>query len=311
MFHEAASGPSCQDRDYLSACSEDCYRYKFYTCANLNKVDDFYHYVQRALKYPDLWFILEDSQLDYYPGGTFADGNVSVIELRNARVHSFAQFGTGPNPFLGIEDSLEIIIFREGSTLPDSWTMLGRLRKLEKLEFRNMKHLELTRDFNDLPQTMTQVDIYNSTIGYIDENWLSSLKNLESVVVKKSNLKKFLRSMLPLPALKLYFLNLERNALTSLPEDIGQGLPAIDLFNVGENNITTLNQESLAPLKRTAFVNLYGNPLHCDCRLRFLLEYSDAWSYARCVSPAVVKGSYLKHLSAEQMTCGNDSKVIS
>ncbi|EEC13475.1 hypothetical protein IscW_ISCW009858 [Ixodes scapularis] len=44
-----------------------------------------------------------------------------------------------------------------------------------------MKHLELTRDFNDLPQAMNRVYIYNSTIGYIDENWLSLLKNLKRV----------------------------------------------------------------------------------------------------------------------------------
>ncbi|XP_042150429.1 protein slit-like [Ixodes scapularis] len=311
LFHEVASGPSCQDRDYLSACSEDCDKYKFYTCVNFNKVGDFYHYVQRALKYPNLWFILEDSQLDYYPGGTFADGDVSGIELRNARAHSFAQFETGPNPFLGIEDSLQFIVFRDGSTLPDSWTMLGRLKKLEKLEFWNMKHLELTRDFNDLPQSMTHVYIHNSTIGYIDENWLSSLKNLERVIVQKCNLKKFLRSMLPLPAPKLHYLELESNALTFLPRDIGQGFPRLYFFNVGENNITTLSEESLAPLKSVAYVDLYDNPLHCDCRLRFLLEYSDNWSYSHCASPAAVKGSYLKRLSAEQMTCGNDSKVIS
>ncbi|KAM7313129.1 slit homolog 1 protein-like [Ixodes scapularis] len=311
LFHEVASAPSCQDRDYLSACSQDCENYKFYTCANINKVGDFYHYVQRALKYRNLWFILKDSQLDYYPAGTFVDGNVSVIELRNARVHSFAQFETGPNPFLGIEDSLEIIIFREGSTLPYSWKIFDRLRKLEKLEFWNMKHLELTGDFNDLPQTVNRVYIYNSTIGYIDENWLSSLKNLKLVIVRDTNLRKFLRSMLPLPALKLRELDLERNALTFLPEDIGQGFPVLEFLNVGRNNITTLNQKSLAPLRNGTYVYLFGNPLHCDCRLRFLLEYSDDWTYAHCVSPAAVKGSYLKTLSAEQMTCGNDSKVMS
>ncbi|CAN7981190.1 unnamed protein product [Ixodes pacificus] len=311
LLNEAASAPSCQDRDYLPTCREDCERYKFYTCTNFNKVGDFYHYVQRALKYPNLWFILKDSHLDYYPAGTFLDGNVSVIELQNAWVHSFAQFKTGPNPFLGIEDSLEIIVFREGSTLPDSWSILGRLRKLEKLEFWDMKHLELTRDFNDLPQTMNRVYIYNSTIGYIDENWLSSLKNLKRVVVKRSNLKKFLRSMLPLPALKLHFLDLEWNALTFLPQDIGQGFPVLEFFNFGENNIATLNQESLAPLRNGTSVYLYGNPLHCDCRIRFLLEYGDGWTFARCASPAAVKGNYLNTLSAEQMTCANDSKVIS
>ncbi|CAN7950589.1 unnamed protein product, partial [Ixodes hexagonus] len=201
--------PSCQDKDYLGACSENCRSYKFYTCANFQREGDFYHYVQRALKYPNLWFVLKDSQLDYYPAGTFVGGNVSVIELRNARVNSFAQFETGPTPFLGLEDTLEVIVFREGSTLPDSWKITGGLRKLEKVEFRNMHHLELTNDFNDLSQTVNRVYIYNSTIGYIDEHWLSSLKNLKLVIVRDTNLKKFLRSMLPMPAVYLQELDLE------------------------------------------------------------------------------------------------------
>ncbi|CAN7938513.1 unnamed protein product, partial [Ixodes hexagonus] len=103
-----------------------------------------------------------------------------------------------------------------------------------------------------------------------------------------------------------------RNALTTLPRDIGEGLPALQFLNVGRNNITTLNEEGLEPLRRnTTYVYLFGNPLHCDCRLRFLLEYQDDWTYAHCVSPAAVKGRYLTTLSAEEMTCCNGSEVIS
>lgn len=204
-----ASAASCQDTDYLGTCTVNCANYKFFICSNVYAVSDYYHYVQQALRYPNLWLVLKDSRLDYYPTGTFADGNVTVLEFRNARVNSFTQFETGPNPFLGAEQTLETIVFREDSSLPDSWGLLTRLSKLAKVEFRDMAHLELTSDFNQLPASVDRVYIYNSSIGYVHPRWLSEHTALRLVIIRDTNLNKFLRSMLPRPAPFLTELDLE------------------------------------------------------------------------------------------------------
>lgn len=301
---EGTLAASCQDRDYLGTCTTDCDRYKFFVCSNVYKVGDYYHYVQQALRYPNLWLVLKDSRIDYYPAGSFADGNVTVLELRNARVNSFTQFETGPNPFLGAEQTLETIFFREDSTLPDSWQLLARLRKLAKLEFRDMAHLELTSDFDQLPATVERVYIYNSTIGYVHPRWLSQQKALKLVIIRDTNLNRFLRSMLPRPAPFLQELDLERNALTGLPLDIGEEMPLLEFLNVGRNNISTLDERSLAPLRRnTTYVYLFGNPLRCDCKLRFLVGYQESWTYSECAQPERLKGRYAGVLTAEEMTC--------
>lgn len=301
---EVALAASCQDRDYLGTCTTSCDRYKFFICTNVYKVGDYYHYVQQALRYPNLWLVLKDSRIDYYPAGSFADGNVTVLEFRNARVNSFTQFETGPNPFLGAEETLETIVFREDSTLPDSWQLLARLAKLAKLEFRNMAHLELTSDFNQLPATIDRVYIYNSTIGYVHPRWLSQLKALKLVIIRDTNLNRFLRSMLPRPASFLTELDLERNALTSLPLDIGEEMPLLQFLNVGRNNITTIDERSLAPLRRnTTYVYLFGNPLRCDCKLRFVVGYQEEWTYSECAQPERLKGRYLGVLGAHELTC--------
>ncbi|KAH9369265.1 hypothetical protein HPB48_012341 [Haemaphysalis longicornis] len=228
----------------------------------------------------------------------------TVLDFRNARVNSFTQFETGPNPFLGAEETLETIVFREDSTLPDSWQLLARLAKLAKLEFRNMAHLELTSDFNQLPATIDRVYIYNSTIGYVHPRWLSQLKALKLVIIRDTNLNRFLRSMLPRPASFLTELDLERNTLTSLPLDIGEEMPLLQFLNVGRNNITTIDERSLAPLRRnTTYVYLFGNPLRCDCKLRFVVGYQEEWTYSECAQPERLKGRYLGVLGAHELTC--------
>lgn len=300
----SASAASCQDTDYLGACTANCESYKFFICSNVYRVSDYYHYVQQALRYPNLWLVLKDSRLDYYPAGTFADGNVAVLEFRNARVNSFTQFEYGPNPFLGAEQTLETIVFREDSSLPDSWALLARLSKLSKVEFRDMAHLELTSDFNQLPASVQKVYIYNSSIGYVHPRWLSEQTALRLVIVRDSNLNMFLRSMLPRPAPFLTELDLERNALKEIPVDLGEEMPVLEFLNIGRNSINTLDERSLAPLRRNGtYVYMFGNPLRCDCHLRFLVGYEDSWTYSECALPEHLKGRYLGTLSAENMTC--------
>ncbi|XP_064482607.1 protein slit-like [Ornithodoros turicata] len=302
LLRTALSAPSCQNKDRSDLCTAKCNSYKFYTCVNIFKVGDFYHFARSALHYENVWFTVKDGELDYYPAGVFMDYNVSALEFNGAKVKSYAQFGSGPNPFWGLENSLEIIVFKD-STLPDTWSMLNRLNMLEKLEFHNYNYLALTRDFNGLPQSVNRVYIYKSRIGYVEDDWLSELKNLRLVIIQDSHLKKFTRAMLPRPAPMLKELDLERNLLTSLPKDIGEDMPVLEFLNIGRNNLTTIEEDSVRPLRNSTYVYMYGNPLRCDCSLRFLLSYPDSWTYALCQTPEKHKDRYLQTLSSDDLAC--------
>ncbi|XP_070392872.1 carboxypeptidase N subunit 2-like isoform X7 [Dermacentor albipictus] len=95
-----------------------------------------------------------------------------------------------------------------------------------------------------------------------------------------------------------------RNALTGLPVDIGEEVPVLEFLNVGRNKITTLDERSLAPLRRNGtYVYLFGNPLRCDCHLRFLVEYEESWTYSECALPEKLRGRYFGTLRAEEMMC--------
>ncbi|KAL1426397.1 hypothetical protein MTO96_003404 [Rhipicephalus appendiculatus] len=130
-----------------------------------------------------------------------------------------------------------------------------------------MTALNLTRDFNELPAGLRKVVIIRTGVGNVDDDWMSSLLNLENLRIQSSTLDKFARSMLPRPAPRLRKLTIGDSSLTSLPEDFGADFPVLKQVNLRQNLISSFSEQSLAPLKNSnATVVLSGNPVHCDCK---------------------------------------------
>lgn len=276
----ASSSPSCHISSRNTSASV--------TCSHFGSPSDFEHFIQRPLSHPTLSFLLKDSRLDALPSGAFVDVSATSLELSNVSVASFA-FAES-NPFAGLEASLESITFSDGSSLPESWVILKDLSNLINVSLSNLSLVNLTRDFGQLPASVRHVLVHSSTIGYVDEDWLGALPNLQAVTVQNSDLTVFLRSMLPKPAAALTTLELQGNNLTLLPKDFGDELPALRTLDLSHNQITTLEEESLRQLQSTVTrVSLFGNPLHCDCQLRFLLSFPDIWRHAACSSPTELK----------------------
>ncbi|CAN7984554.1 unnamed protein product [Ixodes hexagonus] len=272
----ASSSPSCHISSRNTSASV--------TCSHFSSPSDFEHFIQRPLSHPTLRFLLKDSRLEALPSGAFVDVSATSLELSNVSIASFAIAES--NPFAGLEASLEAITFSDGSSLPETWAIFKDLHRLSNVSLTNLSLVNLTRDFGLLPTSVTHVLVRASPIGYVDEDWLGALPNLQEVSVEDSHLTVFLRSMLPKPAAALTTLELRGNNLTLLPKDFGDDLPALRQLDLSHNQITTLEEESLRHLQITVTrVSLFGNPLHCDCQLRFLLTFPDIWRHAECASP--------------------------
>uniref|UniRef100_A0A023GBH9 Putative toll-like receptor 5 n=1 Tax=Amblyomma triste TaxID=251400 RepID=A0A023GBH9_AMBTT len=289
--------PSCRDP------SESDYEY--YRCFNFSSPEDFSNYLVRPQLHPDMTFVLKNSQLSHLPDRAFSQINATVLELNNVLLETFSLLGE--NPFDGLQSSLRKIILSEGSTIPTSWVALSSLQQLKTVRISEAKNLVLSRSFNELPQSVKVINIAFSDISSVDEDWVSSLQNLEVVGIRHCNLKVFYRSMLPRPAPKLWRLDLYKNNLTSLPNDFSADMPVLRSVMVDYNQITTFNQETFAPLadNEANRVRLLGNPLHCDCKLRFALHYPPSWLNAVCETPAPLNGQHLKDLTEEQLICAN------
>uniref|UniRef100_A0A0C9SEH4 Putative toll-like receptor 5 n=1 Tax=Amblyomma americanum TaxID=6943 RepID=A0A0C9SEH4_AMBAM len=289
--------PSCKDP------SESDYEY--YRCSNFSSPDDFSTYLERPQLRHDLTFVLKDSTLSHLPDRAFSQINATVLELSNVHLETFSL--PGENPFDGMQSSLKKIILSHGSTIPTSWAVFSSLEQLKTVRISEAQNLVLAQSFNELPQTVKVINIAFSDIASVDEDWVSSLQNLEVVGIRHCNLKVFLRSMLPRPAPKLWRLDLYRNNLTSLPSDFSADMPVLRSVTVEHNQITTLSRETFAPLadNEENSVRLTGNPLRCDCNLRFALSYPPSWLGAACETPEQLNGRLLKDLTEEQLTCAD------
>ncbi|CAN7938651.1 unnamed protein product [Ixodes hexagonus] len=293
--------PACEDTTHRHATVRE------FTCSNFTSADDFQKYFQHDQEFPDLWFVLKDSTIDYLPPGVLAGTRASLLEFNNVKLKSFAAPGSDATAFAGLEDSVRRIAFTHKSSVPSSWEMLKPLTKLEELVFFEMSQLNLTRDFNKLPKSLKKVVIIRSTIGAVDEDWMESLENLENVRIQSSTLNRFSRKMLPRPAQHLRKLTIGDSSLTSLPKDFGAEFPALTQVVLRQNLINTFEEDSLSPFSNNkTVVVLSGNPVNCDCKISFLLSFPDTWVYPQCSSPESLSGTSLRNLTREQLNCGND-----
>ncbi|KAL3203491.1 hypothetical protein MRX96_012024 [Rhipicephalus microplus] len=292
-----ASRPSCTDP------SESDFEY--YRCFNFSSPDDFSTHLVRPQLHQDLTFILKDSSLSHLPEGAFAQINASVLELNNVRLDTVAL--PGENPFAGLESSLRKLILSHGTTIPTSWAQFSSLGQLKTLRISEARNVVLSRSFNELPQSVKVINIAFSDIASVDEDWVSSLVNLEVVGIRHCNLQVFYRSMLPRPAPKLWRIDLYKNNLTSLPIDFSADMPLLRSVTVEHNHIATFHSDTFAPLtlNEANRVRFIGNPLHCDCKLAFALQYPPSWLNAHCESPQALKDQPLKDLTVEQLTCAD------
>ncbi|EEC10410.1 secreted protein, putative [Ixodes scapularis] len=296
-FMTASAEPSCKDTSSDFETS--------YTCEGFNKPGDFDNYVDRPFNRKALTFILEDCRLSYLPYGAFVDINVTLLELINVTLMT----SFDASPLKEVERTLERIAFSYNSTLPESWAALQIVPRLKTLSFSKMHRLNLTEDFNNLPQTVRGISIVYSTIERITEHWLSELRNLEYIVIRDSKLQTFSRSMLPRPAPRLRNIDLNFNEISEIHPDFDEDLPALVFLDLEGNRITSLKERSVGRLlngSRTLIL-LGQNPLHCDCRLAFLRSSSERRLRARCETPEAVKGRQVQTLSDQDMRCPLDA----
>uniref|UniRef100_G3MS37 LRRCT domain-containing protein n=1 Tax=Amblyomma maculatum TaxID=34609 RepID=G3MS37_AMBMU len=297
--------PKCEDTTRRHALVPE------FTCSGFSSPGDFQKHFKHDTKTGrDLWFTLKDSKLEYIPAGFLGEHQASMLEFSNVTLGTFLEPDSNRSLFSGLEPSLKRVTFTQGSSLPRTWATLRPLGRLEELVFFEMTGLNLTRDFNELPAGLRKVVIVRTGVGTVEDDWMSSLLNLENVRIQSSTLDKFSRGMLPRPAPRLRKLTIGDSSLMSLPEDFGQDFPVLTQVNLRQNLISSFDERSLSPLRNSnkTTVVLSGNPVHCDCKVAFLLSYPDSWTYPECDSPEELKGVALRELTAEKLGCTGASE---
>ncbi|XP_075742012.1 leucine-rich repeat and fibronectin type III domain-containing protein 1-like protein [Rhipicephalus microplus] len=84
-------------------------------------------------------------------------------------------------------------------------------------------------------------------------------------------------------------------------------MPKLIAMDLGDNLIKTFDEESIAPIFKQPLYDLIisGNPLHCDCKLRFLRGHIKNWRLNHCATPESLRGHHLNWVTDQELGCRN------
>ena len=105
-------------------------------------------------------------------------------------------------------------------------------------------------------------------------------------------------------------LNLDGNGLTEVTQDMMAGPRALAKLTLNNNRISAVSSCAFHGffLRPALALELLGNPLHCDCRLRWLVEEVAAGAVElagaeKCATPPRLENAFLSTLGPGELTC--------
>ena len=181
------------------------------------------------------------------------------------------QFDRGA--FSGLSDTLESLSIYSNKLETISGDSFDGLSLLKKLELgNNQLKIVIPAWFSQLP-ALEYLDIGENQFETIPDKTFSQLTNLE-------------------------ILAMYQNKFETIPEDAFEGLNKLKKLVLHEGNLKTLSFALVENKPHLELLQIFGNPLECDCRLAWVRTMADILNkipfagYAPlCASPPPVKGT--------------------
>jgi Leucine-rich repeat (LRR) protein len=211
--------------------------------------------------------------------------------------------------------------------------ILKVLRKLSHLNLENNEIIEIIPGVFGNNSLLEYLDLDNNKIEHLGIDVFYGLINLKYVCLE-GNILQYLRpeTFLELPNLKSLFLSsnfglqiptdrhfinshsLKHLAISgcnisSVKLETFSSVSALELLDLGENNLESLDISILKALPQLSEMYLDGNPLQCDCQLqevwRWCRDHNIETEYGECASPIEVEGIWWGVLEKGQCSQGN------
>ncbi|XP_071036759.1 leucine-rich repeat and fibronectin type-III domain-containing protein 5-like [Parasteatoda tepidariorum] len=245
---------------------------------------------------------ISDSDFSYIPHDLFQDFKIDTIIIKSTTLSSLSDTDTA---FDGLEKDLRVIEIRDSFLFKDlDWCQLRNLKRVFHIQLNNIG-LEYIDSDVSCASYVEFLYLGSNRISYISDQAFASFAQLWKVDLQENKISEMKRGMLPNPAKKLYMINLSSNQISSLPKDFFTNMPKLEKINLSENNFHILDETLYAPVwKEVISLSLSGNPLRCDCRMKWLLNLKFPFSTTgTCVEPIELNGRDIISLNRLELWC--------
>ncbi|XP_076357600.1 leucine-rich repeat neuronal protein 1-like [Tachypleus tridentatus] len=222
---------------------------------------------------------IDHNEISYISSGTFSSlANLLNLSLTHNRIR-----GMSDNAFVGLQ-KLKSVFLGNNYIKHVPSTPVHSLKKLKMLNLdSNPIPILYTQDFVNL--SVVEVSVSNSTtLTLIDEGAFWDLPSLESIHLQNNYHLQFIDPKAFIKVPNLHFLNLNNNNISAISENI-------------------------VKQRTNVQISLSGNPLLCDCNLRWIREALDNSSTVvfkesdnlLCKQPEEVSNKRLQDLNLENI----------
>ncbi|CAJ0919090.1 unnamed protein product [Ranitomeya imitator] len=112
----------------------------------------------------------------------------------------------------------------------------------------------------------------------------------------------------------LEYLFIENNNIKQISGNALRGLRSLIHLSLANNHLESLPSGLFRTLTAIKHIDLRGNPLHCDCQIKWLVQWAHGagknvamWPPLPCEEPAKVKGKGLHELNEGDFYCVSSS----
>ncbi|GFY50823.1 uncharacterized protein TNIN_326881 [Trichonephila inaurata madagascariensis] len=176
-------------------------------------------------------------------------------------------------------------------------------RPLKNLTYFNLQYSSVpmlnARILENFSTELGYFLLSNTNTSRLEDGVFANLENLIELKVRNSLIVDLKRSMFPAPA-KLQKMDFTGNLIESFPDDLFSNMPELEIVLLEKNRIAYISHSLFGFIShRLGLLSLMGNPLICDCNLRWLENETRQIVHGHCAQPEHMKEAYLTNLTAE------------
>ncbi len=183
-----------------------------------------------------------------------------------------------------------------------------------RLQFHQNQHI--FQDLNSLEilnlDRNIQLNLTKTTFLGL-ENPFDVFENLQRLKLSSNYLKELPLNFLFHSKNSLISIDLQRNLFQSIPNLFGNNLNSSKLmdFDLSSNHICSITKHQLYKYKNLKTIGLTGNPLHCNCHLKWIKQWLiknydyDLIKFLQwtCATPEKLSGKQLTIIDEQEMIC--------